>query len=250
MSGKLSARELEGLIHALVVVHESNLGFEIELPLVYPTGDTVTVTVAPEVDSFVVHDSGTATALLSAGGVTLTSRLSGKFSELAIHYGCELINGRVIKRCLKADLPVVVAIVANASRAVGDYLLSAPHQPILDFKTEALDLLRETIGDDRIRKNENILGSSGSQYVASAIILSRDQQKYVGIVEPIRDRDAATKKFREFWDISQSSSLSRVERIAVYDDRREWHASDLNLLQNVSNLVRLTDSKTRMKEFA
>lgn len=247
-SAVITAPELEKAIRALVSVRASNLGFDVQLPLVYPNGETVVVTVAAEGDEFVVHDSGNGSAILAVYGVSLTPKLNHKLSEIADHYGCEFLSGRMVRRSSLEGLPIAVAIVANSSRSIGDQMLNTPSAPIVDFKTEALEILRESVGRERVRENEAILGESGSRYTASAVILSKDQSRPVSIVEPIKDHDAATKKFREFWDISQNSDLAHLGRISLYDDRHAWAASDLNLLQNVSNIVRLTDSGSRMRE--
>ena len=72
----------------------------------------------------------------------------------------------------------------------------------------------------------------------------------MSFVEPIKDHDAATKKFREFWDISRSEQFGDVARISLFDDRRKWNGADLLILQEVSNLVRVSDADKRMAEFA
>jgi len=246
----ITAAELEAAIQALVSVRASNLGFEVQLPLVYPDGDTVVVTVSAEGSGYVVHDSGGGGAVLAAHGVPITAKLEQKLVRLASHYGCQFLSGRMTRRAAVDDLSLAVVIVANASRSIGDELLVIPSVPMIDFKAEALEILRHSIGAERIKENETILGESGSKYTASALILSRDHSRPLGIVEPVKDHEAATRKFREFWDIAQNSDLSHLERISLYDDRRQWAAADLNLLQNVSNIVRLSDSRTRMQELA
>lgn len=246
----ITAADLEMAIRSLVSVRASNLGFEVDLPLAYPNGETVVVTVSTENDAFIVHDSGNGTAVLAAHGINVTPKLNHKLSGIADHYGCEFLSGRMVRRSTADALAVAVAIVANASRSIGDQILNASSAPVVDFRTEALEVLRASVGSERVRENEAVLGESGSRYTASAIILSADQSRAVGIVEPIKDHDAATKKFREFWDIAQNTDLAHLGRIALYDDRRAWAASDLNLLQNVSNIVRLTDGGTRMRELA
>lgn len=239
---------LLALMQDLVDVREGSLGLEVELPVVYPTGETVVVTVAFEGEAYNVHDSGNGAAALSAYGLSITDNLAKRLVEIAAHYGCEFLDGRMTRRAQHTELPVAVAIVANASRSIADQLLAPRGAPIVDFKTEALQVLRESVGARRIRENERLLGASGFPYTASAVILSEDESQSLGLVEPIRDHEAATKKFREFWDIKENADLKRLERIALYDDRRQWSAPDLNLLQRVCNVVRLSDGVRRMQE--
>lgn len=237
-------------MQALVSVRPSPLGLDVELPLVYPNGDTVVVTVARDGDGFVVHDSGNGYAALVAHGIAVTAKMAQRLEAIAQHYGCAFLSGRMTRPSDSDGLAVSVAIVANASRSIGDQMLGHRAAPIIDFKTEALEVLRSSIGAKRVVENSLVIGASGSHYSASAMILARDESTAVGLVEPVRDHEAATKKFREFWDISQNDEVRSLERIALYDDRRDWAASDLNLLQRVCNVVRLSDGFRRMQEMA
>ena len=246
----LTAEALESAVRALISARPIRFGFEVQLPLVYPNGETIAVTVNAEGDGYTVHDGGNGVSALAAHGINITPKLGHKLVEIAGHYGCEFASYRMIRRSSADDLPVAIAIVANASRSIGDQMLHTPTAPILDFKAEALHILRSSIGFDRVRENETVLGESGSKYTASALVLSSDRSRAISIVEPVKDHEAATKKFREFWDISQNVGLSHLSRISLYDDRREWSAADLTLLQNVSNIVRLTDTENRMRELA
>lgn len=247
---RMTASELETAVRSLVSVTSSNLGLEVELPLAYPNGDTVVVTVASENEEFVVHDSGNGSSVIAAHGINLTQKLTVKLAEIAEHYGCEFVSGRMVRRVKFEDIAVAVAIVANASRSIGDQILTARHGPIIDFRTEALEILRSSVGSKRVRENEQLIGESGSKYSASAIILDSLGSRPISIVEPIKDHDAATKKFREFWDISENEDLEHLGRISLYDDRKNWASSDLVILQKVSNIVRMTDGAVRMRELA
>jgi len=240
-------RELQGLIR----LQPSNLGVILELPVYYPTGEAATVVVASEPGRFIIHDAGMGAMSLSSHGLNLTRRLAQRLDETAAHYGCEFLGGRMIAYAeAQADIPIVAATVANASRSIADQILLAPTLPLVDFRAEAIDAIKEALGASRIRENEQFAGESGSRYSATAVILNDAESAPVGIVEPVKDHDSATKKFREFWDLSRNLALSAIQRIAMYDDRRHWQAADLSLLQNVANVVRLSDARQRMLEFA
>lgn len=236
-------------MHALIDIRRTNLGCEVQLPLFYLDGGSVTVTVAAEKGEYVVHDSGSGTMLLNANGMHLTRKLSEKITSLVRMYGCDFSAGRVARRCTPEDVGVCAAIVANASRAVGDQVLQRPILPVLDFRREVLSKVRGIVGDARIRENEEVFGESGYSYKISAVILDKEESRPISFLEPVKDHDMATKKFREFWDISRSPRFGDVKRISLFDDRRNWDKSDLLILQEVSNLVRLSDTDRRMGEF-
>jgi hypothetical protein len=239
-----AAVELQKQISELISVTQNGKDMQVGMPLVYPNGESVVVTVSPHSEGLVVHDSGLGSMCLATHGVNITKNMTARLTKIAEHYGCTFSHGRMSRGSDAGDLAMAVAIVANASRSIGDHLLYVAEQPIVDFKTEALDILRKSVGKSRIRENEPVIGESGSKYTASAALLASDETTAIALIEPIRDHDAATKRFREFWDISQHAGYEHLDRYALYDDRRDWQASDLNLLQNVCHVVRLSDSKS------
>lgn len=233
----------------LIAVNQTSSGFEVQLPVFFPNGDTASVVVAVEGEELIVHDNGGAIAFLGDFGLDATKKKAIlKFSNLADRYGCEFHYGRVQRRCGSDDLAVCAAIVSNASRAVADHVISSSDQPILDFRAEVLSNIREIVGGSRFRENEEVIGESGYAYKVSAIVLDERRKRPISFVEPVKDHDTATKKFREFWDISRSEATSQITRISLYDDSKVWNSADLLLLQGVSNVVRIKDVEPRLKE--
>ena len=225
------------------------MGIEVQTPVIYPNGDLVSVTITISDDQYVVHDGGNGSSVLTASGMSLTKKLSEKLHKVAAHYGCEFVNGRMLRTCSADDIGVCAAIVANASRSIGDQTFSRDKQPTIDFRREVLERVRVSVGASRYRENEEVIGESGSPYKISALILDQAQKEPMGFIEPVKDHEAATKKFREFWDISQADRYIRVQRVSLYNEKWGWSPGDLTLLQKVSNVVRLADVETRMKEF-
>lgn len=247
---KISKDDLRDALASILEVRESSLGFEVQLPVVYPNGEMVTVVVTVEGGEYIVHDAGFGSMILNSAGMNLTANLEKKLFSIAQNYGCEFLNGRMSRRCDAESLAIAITIVANASRSIGDQILYRSAEPMIDFRRQAIEKIRAAIGGKRLRENEEVFGDSGYAYRVSAVILDHGQDRAVGYVEPIKDHDAATKKFREFWDISKSERSKDIARLSFYDDLRNWKPSDLILLQKVSNVVRLSDSDARMKEFA
>jgi hypothetical protein len=57
------------------------------MPLVYPSGDTVVVTVSCEDSVFVVHDAGLGSMGLSSYGVNITKAMAARLAKIAEQYG-------------------------------------------------------------------------------------------------------------------------------------------------------------------
>lgn len=238
---------IKNALSSLIEIKRTNIGCEVQLPLFYPDGGSVTVTVTAERGEYIVHDAGNGAMVLNASGVQITRSLSQKIFQLAEHYGCEFSGTRVERRCSPEDIGVCAAIVANASRAVGDQIFQRQVIAPIDFRREVLSRVRNLVGDNRFRENEEVHGESGYSYNVSAVILDGDASKPISFVEPIKDHEAATKKFREFWDISRSDRFGQIKRVSLFDDARRWDQADLLILQEVSNLVRVSDAEASMR---
>src|SRR5690242_1510334 len=116
----ISPHEIEAASRALITARKTTLGVEIQMPVVYPTGHTVTVEVTVQGGHYVVHDAGFGSMSLTSAGVTLTKSLQERLSLLAKYYGCEFIEGRMSRRCTVEQIALAAVMVANASRTVGD----------------------------------------------------------------------------------------------------------------------------------
>lgn len=243
----VTARDLEAACRALVNVQETSLGFEVQIPVIYPNGDFVTVAVAPSGDEFVVHDAGFAAMMLANSAVRLTGKMKARIDALSRHYGCEFTNERMLRVVPRDQLSVAVAVVANASRTIADQMLQIHPQPILSFKQTVIERVKDYVGATRVRENEPIVGDSGTEYHIGAAVLDRKLSRPVALVEAVRDMDGVNKRLREFYDISLVPSLEDMDRIVLYDDAAQFRQGDLLVLQNVSNVVRFSDAEARFK---
>ena len=245
-----TAESLECACRELVRVQSSSLGLEVQLPVIYPNGDLVTVVVTEENNQTIVHDAGFAAMALATAGVTLTKKMRVRIAALSKHYGCEFSNDRMVKIAKADDLPLVVSVVANASRTIADQLLQTHAQPLFTFRQEVIDRVKEYVGSKRVRENEPVTGKSGTQYQIGAVILDVKLSAPVAYVEAVKDLDGVNKRFREFYDISQLLFEPEPDRIIMYDDKANLRQGDLLILQDVSNVVRFADAENRFKLFA
>lgn len=136
----LSASELEAIGQSLVAARQTNLGYEVSLPVVYPNGQCVSVVVNVAGGNYIVHDAGHGAMYLTDAGVSLTKQLSERLKRLADNYGCEFISGRMTRACNEKQLAIAIALVANASRAVGDQIFEQREGRLRDFRREVASL--------------------------------------------------------------------------------------------------------------
>lgn len=245
-----SVENLEAACRELVRVERSSLGLEVQLPVIYPNGDLVTVVVAEENDRIVVHDAGFAAMTLATAGIAITRKMRDRIISLSKHYGCEFSNERMTKLAKADELPIVVAVVANASRTIADQLLQTHAQPLFTFRQEVIGRVKEYVGENRVRENEAVTGKSGTQYNIGAVVLDKALREPVAYVEAVKDLEGVNKRFREFYDISQLQFNPEPDRIIMYDDKANLRQGDLIILQDVSNVVRFSDAEMRFRPMA
>lgn len=245
---RITTEQLEAASRALITARGTNLGYEIDMPVVYPNGQCVSVVVGVAGGNYIVHDAGVGAMYLTEAGVSLTRNLTDKLSQIAHIYGCDFISGRMSRSCSQEQLAIAIALVANASRAVGDQALQVKKKRVFDFRREVSVALSNVVKADRVKK-DRIIGESGTQYNLDFVILDRDL-KPVAFVEPISDQDAVNTKFREFFDIKANENYRFVDRISVYDDRHDWRSGDLVMLSRVSNTVPFSAFPKRLRPLA
>ena len=244
---RLTHEDLASVSRALITARETSLGIEVQLPVVYPNGNCVSVVVTVAGGNYVVHDAGFGAMTLTASGVELTRVLAQRLSRLGQDYGCEFVDGRMSRACTEKQLPLAIALVANASRAVGDQLWEHKERKIRDFRRQVQLALGRALPEDRVRKLQ-IIGDSGTPYKVSHVVLSVDKRRQLAFIEPIPDQNSVDRRFREFSDIQTTEEYQGVARIAVYDDKAPWRDGDLAVLGRVSNIVPFANFSKRIEK--
>lgn len=239
----LDERTLKAAICDFTEVNRTSQGFEVSLPQAYATGNIVTVIVSQVSDGFVVHDSSYAAMALQKSGTSRFSQMIEEVRKPLEHYGCELSDMRVTRRCTAADeVPLAMVLVGCASRLIADRALDSEKLPMFDFRAKLLGRVTDIFGSDRIRMNTAVEGHLGSRYKIAATVTARESAKPIAFVEPLSDPNSLPRKFKEFYDIGLNSAYVDVQCVTVIDDSKAFPAGDMLLMQEVSTLVRYSDS--------
>lgn len=248
MTIELDAEALKAAICRLTEIEVTNQGFEVTLPQIYHSGESVVTIVARERTGYVVHDNSYAAMILSHAGISPGRRLADALQPQIAAYGCELEGLRVVRRCDSIDqLAISMVLVGSASRLIADQSLKADRPPLQDFKSSLLGRVVSLVGRDRVRTNEEVSGHLGSRYRVSAMILDSLLAKPVAFIEPITDREAIARRFKQFYDLKATPRYEDVERVAVYDEANPLPSGDALLLEEVGNLVRFADVPVRLR---
>jgi len=206
------------------------------MPVVYPTGQMVTVVITVADGDYLVHDAGQGAMCLTSAGARLSGQLERRLVGLARHYGCEFIDGRMSRYASESQLALAIVMVANASRTVGDQSIYIRRQLEGDFRKIVTDRVREAAGR-RLRENEEIIGESGRAYHVPHVVLDQQERSPVAFIIPLPNRTLVPPHFAEFWDLRQR--FPTVENDSVYDEAGAFRPEDWNLLRAVSEIVPL-----------
>lgn len=246
---RISPSEIEAASRALISARKTNLGIEVQMPLIYPTGDSVTVVVTVQGGDYLVHDAGFGAMYLTTAGVTMSRGLHTRLTDFARHYGCEFIEGRMSRRCSAEQVALAMVMVANASRTVGDQMLDAKKKPMAIFKREITEVVSEVYGS-RVREDEAVKSAMGTTYKINALVLDEAERSPVAFVEAVTDEQAVNRHFREFYDLEQTPEYANVARLAIYDDRKTWRVGDMTLLERVGRVVPYKNASRSLKAIA
>jgi hypothetical protein len=247
MNRAIDTETLEAAARALISARVTNLGIEVTLPVLYPNGNAVNVVISQQAERYIVHDAGSGAMHLSSFGVPITKALRARLERAVAAYGCEFVSGRVSTTCSSDQIAVAMALVANASKAVGDEAQIAETLRISRFVERVAETLAEFLGD-RVRNHEEIVADSGRTYRVGHVVLDATLDHPVAFVEAVPDKEAVPRRVAEFFDLLDQ--YTDVAREAVYDDSREWPSGHLMLLGKVSNPVPFTRWRSRAKALA
>lgn len=247
MNSDLTTREIEQAVRALILARKVDAGFEVTVPVVYPTGENATVVVEYGESISMLHDVGNGAMCLTSEGIALSRQIRRRISALVEHYGCTFADGRVTRAVPNDHLALGIAVVANASRSVADIALESRRQFERDFSEAVTITLREIVGS-RLRTREGVKGKSGREYRVENVILDRHEKHRVAFIESIRTRSVVADRFMEFHDLSQIHT--NVDCFSVTTGNDYLTDPDEILLREVSRIVPYSESKLHFAELS
>lgn len=250
MTRELTPAEVEKAIRALTVAEKTNLGIEVTLPVVFGDGELVSVIIERAGSGFAIHDAGLSAMRLTSVGVSLSKHVVFRLNEFSKRYRCQFVDGRVSAIAKSVDdVATVACLVANAARAVADYMYELRRQVEYDFRIVLFEKLRAIEGlAPRIREAEEIRGQSGTRY-RIPIILDPLQSRPQNLISAVANRSIVPRSVALFFDVGPV--YPGVERDAIYDDQSDIRKEDRVLLQSVGTKVfPITEAPSRFAQVA
>jgi hypothetical protein len=244
MTDSLTSQDVESAVRALVEACPTPLGLEVSTPVIYANGDYVTVIVAQESDGYITHDAGMGGMHIASEGIGLGGDMATRLRGVAARYDCQIDGGRITRSCALDDLGASVALVANASRAVGDVIVEIRRHGESQFRHVVTEGIREIAGD-RLRENESFKGASGTTYRVPNVILDQNLQVARAFVLPVASRSAVPTQFRELFDLR--AAFPDVYLESIYNDESDFRPQqDGWVLQQVGEVLPISALRARM----
>jgi hypothetical protein len=230
----LTPAEIEAAARALVVARAVAGDVEITMPVIYPSGRAVQVIVTVQGGQYVIHDGGGGSLYLTQHGVRFTRKLARRLAEMAQRYGCDYIDGRLSTRASPDQIAVAIALVANASRMIGDQAADLAAKRSSEFTERVASTLREIAGH-RLAERFEFHGASGKTYhVANALLDARGREP-VAFVEAVPTPSTVPHRVTEFLDIRDQNSA--IALATIYDDAVDWDSASIFLMRRVAAAV-------------
>ncbi len=247
MARIVTPQDVEHAARSLVEARASSMGIEVTTPILHANGDFVEVIVVPGVDGFAVHDAGLGSMRLSAEGMRTGGDAAIRMRLAAERYDCLVEGGRIVRRCSdEAELAVSIALVANATRTVGDFAAEVRRQNDSQFRFVLTERIREIAGP-RLRENEAFKGQSGRIYRVPNVILDKQLSLPPVFAVPVASRSSVPFQFRELFDLKAAFPLIRND--SVYNDAGDFRPDEDGwILGQVGEVTPFSDLPKRLPE--
>jgi len=195
----------------------------------YPSNGFVQVIVYGGGDSFRVSDNAGAINELVSAGIDV-HRSDGSIARKLKEQGLQVSHAAIVSQvCTRNELPIAIALVANASKDIAEWLFdTARIRPQRDFKALVRAFLDRTF-ESRAQKDVTIVGGSNKPHRFDNIVITPNGGRL--IVDPvIHDHSSISARIVANMDV-RNADIPNLEQRIIYDDEDDWNAADLNLLQ-------------------
>ena len=203
-------------------------GVRVTTHCMYPSNGLIRVYVRTGTETAVVSDEGEAVGEILAAGIDVAdvNRLA---RHIVADQGLQICNGIILTpRIPIGTIPMAIPVVANAAKEVARWFYD--HKKIKrarDFRMMLANYL-ESIFDDRLAKDEKIVGASNKPHKFANVINFPNGRKLV-VDAAAMDPSSINSRVVANLDL-RSNANPLIEQRIIYDDAEGWSSADLNLL--------------------
>jgi len=196
---------------------------------VYPSNSFVQVIVRGGETSFYISDEGGAVHEIESAGVEIT-KPDKLLRNIVSQYGLFIEKGVIKSRFVEASsIPVVMAIVANASKECAEFLFHHARIKIQrDLKHLVSQYLSNTF-EERLIKDSVLIGKSNKPHKFENVVRLSATRRL--IIDPVVYQPTAINAHVVANLDVANAQYPDVEQRIIYDDEEKWSTEDLNMLQ-------------------
>ena len=231
---------VQAAIEDIISIEDVGDGVYVNTLCIYPSNGFVQVVVRGGENTFSVSDNGGAVNELEVAGVPCTK--SDSALGRVIEAQGLIVKDGVIRSPLisREALPVAIALVANASKDLADWLFATSKvKRTRDFKRIVREFLHRTF-DAKALNDETIVGASNKPHKFDNLIVLPNGRRF--IVDPvIHDASSINARVVANLDV-RLAKIDGLEQRIVYDDEEDWRPEDLNLLQVGADVIAFSKS--------
>lgn len=232
----------------IISAHDGGDCVYVNTQCIYPSNGFVQVVVHGIGNTFSVSDNGGAINELESAGMNFT-KPDTVLSKLVKAQGLSFQRG-IIKSPLvsREALPVAIALVANVSKDVADWLFdNSKIKRNRDFKGMVRKFLEITF-DKQAHKDEIVVGVSNKPHKFENVIIISNGRRL--IIDPvIADASSVNARVVANLDVKMANIQGLEQRI-IYDDEDDWNPADLNLLQVGAPVIAFSKSASVIRRLA
>jgi hypothetical protein len=223
-------------------------GVRVSTQCLYPSNGCVTVAVRGGDDQFVVTDDGGALSEISSAG--LAQRPTDRqVRALVQQQGLKVQNGAIYSPPVTLDaVAMAILLVANAAKEVADWGLdhlrfSVPR----NFRSDLTELLQRHFHDN-MKDDQPVVGASNKPHKFGHVIYLQNEKRL--LVDPVvNDSSSINARVVANLDVKMKRD-PLIEQMIIYDDRLQWRASDLKLLQVGAPIVPFSSANREVQRLA
>ena len=222
-------------------------GTRVTTQCLYPSNSFVQVLVRGGENTFYVSDEGGAFREIESAGAEILNA-DKLLSQLVHSAGLSLRNGTIHSpKCEISELAFNIALVANVSKTASEWLFANTKvRSNVNFRSVVSSYLRSTyVG---AVQQDTVVGDSNKPHKFDNIIIFPNGRRL--IVDPvIHDHSSINARVVANLDVKTTRIPGMDQRI-IYDDREEWRAEDLNLLQVGAPVIAFSNAPEVLRRLA
>lgn len=230
------------IIRNLVKYRVGGRGYVVTTMCEFPSGESVSLYVEQNKETCFVSDAGKTYEYLKSVGIEYDDA-SRSFEKKLRSFGFQVSSSEIFAKDISIDLvPATIASLSNAlvylaMSEIDGYKIKDKYSDFRPQVRSVLDSMPKL--KDRVFHDMKIVGASNRPHKFHHVI-NLNNNNFLAIDTVANDPNSINSVFAGNMDLKLKEDNKARQKI-IYDDRQQWDASALNLLNEAAPLVKFTN---------